>query len=213
MERLLLRLSINVTSHVPRSRLLRRAAQEGRAASCAAIPSCASGMPAARRAKRSTRWPSCCRRRVSTIAAASTPPTSTRWRCSARATASSTLEHMQDYTTNYLRAGGHGSLSRLLHRQLRPRDLPARAAQERHLLAAQPRHRRQLQRVQPHLVPQRDDLFQRGAAGARAQAPLRRACAATACLASGARSRCAARRHERDYEPLDESERLFRRPW
>ena len=104
---------------------------------------------------------------------------------------------------NYLNAGGNGVVLRVLHGAVRPRALQAVAAREHRLLAAQPGHRRLVQRVQRHPLPQRDDLL-RPALQDRVHElfydslrQVRRA------RRSGARSRCASRRTSADYEELD----------
>ena len=79
------------------------------------------------------------------------------------------LTTMQENTSNYIAAGGTGTFSRVLHGALRLRALPSVAARERRLRAAQPRHRRVVQRLQRDLLPQRPDLLQQRAAGARAE--------------------------------------------
>jgi hypothetical protein len=60
--------------------------------------------------------------------------------------------------------------NRLLHGPLRLRDLPAVAALERRLRAAQPRDRRLVQSLQRDLLPQRADLLQQRSSGPRAGA-------------------------------------------
>ena len=62
---------------------------------------------------------------------------------------------------------------RVLHGEVRRRAVRSVAHAERRVLAAQPRHRPVVQRVQRHLLPQRADLLRRDAAEPRARAVLR----------------------------------------
>ena len=173
---------------------------------CAPIRSSASGTPAARPARRPTRWRSCCARRACSSARGSTRPTSTTRRCERARAGAFPLERMQRYTENYLRAGGTRGV---LARTTRPtatvaRFDPALGEQDR-LRPAQPRLGRLVQRVPRHRLPQRADLLRLRPAGGGAPALLRQPDAASASSRSGARSRSATRATRTEYEALDEA--------
>ena len=107
---------------------------------CAPIRSSASGRPAARPARRSTRWRSCsqeeglydrCRIYATDINEAMLQPGARR--------ASIPLELMQKYTQNYLQAGGQRSFSEYYTAALRVTLILRPSLREQHrLLAAQP---------------------------------------------------------------------------
>ena len=102
---------------VPRPDLLPRVPREGRAAAAHLSVHRASGTPAARRAKRSTRWRSCSRRKGCSTAAASTRPTSTRRCSSRRGSASSRWTRCRSTRRTTSRAGGDALVLRVLHRR------------------------------------------------------------------------------------------------
>ena len=174
---------------VPRPVVL-RARSARRSCRCSArIRSRASGSPAARPARRSTRWRSCSRRRSSTTARGSTRPTSTRRCSSARARGVFPLEKMQEYTQNYLQAGGTRAFSEYYLAQLRRRAVrPARSSTTSSSRSTTS-SRTALQRVQRDPLPQRDDLLRPLAPGPRARALLREPRARSACSRSATRSR------------------------
>ena len=83
------------------------------------------------------------------------------------------LNRMQEYTENYIRAGGTRSFSEYYTAKYDGALFSPSLTRERRLLAAQPRHRPVVQRVQRHLLPQRADLFRPRPAEPRAHAVLR----------------------------------------
>ena len=156
---------------------------------CAPTRSSASGRPAARSARRPTRWPSCSRRRGSTTAALIYATDINEVTLRQARDGIYPAELMQKYTQNYLHAGGQRSFSEYYTARYEfAHPAPVAAAQHR-LLAAQPRQRRAVQRVQRDPVPQRDDLLQSRAAGAHPSAVLRqpRRCSASSGWARGSR--------------------------
>ena len=74
------------------------------------------------------------------------------------------LERMQEYTENYIRAGGTRSFSEYYTAKYDGALFDPSLHAERRLLAAQPRHRPVVQRVQRHPLPQRADLLRQDAA-------------------------------------------------
>ncbi len=83
------------------------------------------------------------------------------------------LDKMQEYTQNYIRAGGTRSFSEYYVARYDGARFAGVARRRRRLRAAQPRLGRRVQRVPRDHVPQRDDLLRPAAAGARAPALLR----------------------------------------
>ena len=134
------------------------------------------------------------RRRGSTTARASTRPTSTR-RCSQRAREGVfPLDRMQEYTENYIRAGGKRSFSEYYTAKydgaLFERVADARTSSSRSTTSS----RTVVQRVQRHPLPQRADLLRPRAAEPRAPAVLRQPRDASASSRSATRSRSGSRR-------------------
>jgi len=84
------------------------------------------------------------------------------------------LDKMQEYTQNYIRAGGTRSFSEYYVARYDGARFAGRLRGRRRLRPAQPRFGRRVQRVSRRFVPQRDDLLRPAAAGARAQALLRK---------------------------------------
>ena len=136
---------------------------------------------------------------------ASTRPTSTKSCCSRREAGIFPLERMQEYTENYIRAGGKRSFSEYYTAKYDGALFNPSLTRERRLLAAQPRHRPLVQRVQRHPLPQRADLLRRDAAGPRARAVLRQPRRCSASSRWAARSRCGSRSTRTCYEQLDPS--------
>ena len=83
------------------------------------------------------------------------------------------LNRMQEYTENYIRAGGSASFSEYYTAKYDGALFSPSLTRERRVLAAQPRHRPLVQRVQRHLLPQRADLLRPDAAEPGARAVLR----------------------------------------
>ena len=196
---------------VPRPDLLRRVPRARRADPAHATRSRASGSRAARPARRSTRSRSCSRRRASTTARGSTRPTSTRPCSSARGSGVFPLDKMQEYTQNYIRAGGTRAFSEYYTSAYDGAPLRPRARAERRLRAAQPRLRPVVQRVPRDRLPERDDLLRPPAAGPGARALPREPRRRTACSRSAARRRSGFTLHADAYDELDPDERLYRK--
>ena len=78
------------------------------------------------------------------------------------------LDKMQEYTQNYIRAGGARSFSEYYVARYDGARFARRARRRRRLRPAQPGLRRRLQRVPRDHVPQCADLLRAAAAGARA---------------------------------------------
>ena len=210
MERLLLDLSVNVTAMFRDPTLLPLPSARRSCLCCARIRSRGSGSPAARPARRSTRWRSCSPRRASPIASASTRPTSTTTVLETARLGVFPLDKMQEYTQNYIRAGGARSFSEYYVARHDGALLRARARRRRHLRAARPRLRRGLQRVQRHRLPERADLLRAAAPGARAPALLREPGAVRRPRA-GQKETIRFSPHERSFEEVDAEERLFKK--
>ncbi len=83
------------------------------------------------------------------------------------------LAQMQDYTRNYQAAGGQRSLAEYYTADADYAVFGSALRAQHRLRRAQSRGRRILQRIPRDLLPQRHDLFQPRAAGARARAVLR----------------------------------------
>ena len=99
------------------------------------------------------------------------------------------LERMQEYTDNYIRAGGTRSFSEYYTAKYDGALFSPSAHAQRRVLAAQPGHRPLVQRVPRDLLPERADLLRQDAAepGAPRCSTTRSSC--SACSRSAARSR------------------------
>ena len=172
MERLLLDLSINVTSMFRDPTFYLGVPGEGRAAAADLPVHRASGSPAARPARRSTRWRSCSRRRGcyerTRIYATDINEAVLERRAAGRLPARARCRSTRRTTSS---AGGERGVLRVLHRRRYDGALfDALAAEQHRLRAAQPGLRPRLQRVQRDPLPQRDDLLRPLAAGSRPRA-------------------------------------------
>ena len=196
MERLLHDLSINVTAMF-RDPAFHAALRERRwSRCCAPIRSSGSGSPAARPARRSSRWRSRCARRGCSTARASTPPTSTTTVLARGRAGRFPLEQLQDYTAQLPARRGHGGVLAATTRSsgdaggLRP---GARA--RRRLRPAQPRLRRGRSTSSTLIVCRNVMIYFGRELQDRVLEPLRRrAWRRPACWRSAARRRCTARR-------------------
>ena len=120
------------------------------------------------------------------------------------------LNRMQEYTENYIRAGGTTVVLRVLHGEVRRRAVQSIAHAQRRVLAAQPRHRPVVQRVQCHLLSERAHLF-RPRAAESVHALFYESLVTFGILALGSKESLRFSQYEPCYEKLDAREKLYRK--
>ena len=144
---------------VPRPELLHRVPREGRAAAADVSVHAHLGRRAARRARRSTRWRSCSRRRASyeraRIYATDINESVLEQRAGGRLPARQDARVHQ----NYIKAGGQRAFSEYYVAKYDGAQFQRSLVENVGLRAAQPRLGPLVQRVQRDRLPQRDDLL------------------------------------------------------